>query len=338
MTRLKLAALIASLAIVALLIMAVDPDSLLAALERVPAGHALAGLALVQVQTVLSALRWRYTARRLGHPMGLGRAVADYYMGSGLNQLLPGGVAGDAARIYRSGQDHPGGWKRAATTVVLERLSGQLAFFLLTGVGLLAWPLVLAREIPLPMSLPPGLPGGASVGAAPAGDGGTTAAGLLTGGTAAAGLLTGGAILVAVLLAGLVILFRRRLAALGPDLRAAFWSDGAWLVQLGLSGLIVATYVAIFLIASDAVGAPLPPVAALTAIPLCLLTMLIPVGIGGWGTREAAAAALWPLFGFTAAEGVAASLVYGLLSLAGTALPGGLILVAALLARLRAPR
>ena len=65
------------------------------------------------------------------------------------------------------------------------------------------------------------------------------------------------------------------------------------------------------------------------------MTMLIPAGIGGWGTREAAAAALWPLFGLTGADGLSASLLYGLLSLLGVA-PQGLILLAVTLRRRRA--
>ena len=102
-------------------------------------------------------------------------------------------------------------------------------------------------------------------------------------------------------------------------------------MQAGLSALIVASYVLTFLLASDAVGATLPPIAAVTVVPLCLLTMLVPIGIGGWGTREAAATALWPLFGFTGAEGLAASLLYGVFSLAGTALPGLVVLAGSML-------
>ncbi len=98
---------------------------------------------------------------------------------------------------------------------------------------------------------------------------------------------------------------------------------------------MVGTYIMTFLIASDAIGAPLPLIAAVTVIPLCLLTMLIPIGIGGWGTREAAAAALWPLFGFTGAEGLAASLLYGLLSLVGAALPGIVVLVVSIISGAR---
>ncbi|MAM09080.1 MAG: hypothetical protein CML23_01180 [Rhizobiaceae bacterium] len=65
------------------------------------------------------------------------------------------------------------------------------------------------------------------------------------------------------------------------------------------------------------------------------MTMLIPAGAGGWGTREAAAAALWPLFGLTSAEGLSASLLYGLISLFGVA-PQGLVLLAVTLRHRRA--
>jgi hypothetical protein len=88
-----------------------------------------------------------------------------------------------------------------------------------------------------------------------------------------------------------------------------------------------------FMLASAAIGAPLPRLAAVTAIPLCLLMMLIPATIAGWGAREAAAAALWPLFGYPASDGVAASILYGILALVGAA-PGLAFILAALLKRL----
>ncbi|MFN3615200.1 MAG: UPF0104 family protein, partial [Rubrimonas sp.] len=83
---------------------------------------------------------------------------------------------------------------------------------------------------------------------------------------------------------------------------------------------------------SAAVGAPLGP-AALVVVPLTLTAMLIPVSVGGWGLREGAAAAVWPLAGFSAQAGLAASVAFGLLALVA-ALPG---LVVALRSA-RAPR
>lgn len=269
-------------------LMTMDLAPLWQALSRVSLGPLLAGLALVQLQIWLSALRWRFTAARLGQRIALSRAIGDYYLASLLNQSLPGGMAGDALRAYRQRQAGPGGWKVPAKAVLFERLSGQVAFFLLALVGLVFWPSMIAdaAQHVSPVSLALGL-------------------------------------LLAVIFA-LSLAFARRRAwgsGLADDLARTFLHQRAWMVQLGLSLIIVASYGATFFIASQAVGAALPLVALVTIIPLALLAMLIPAGLGGWGTREAAAMALWPLLGATPTEGLAASLVYGALSLAG-ALPG----------------
>lgn len=292
MLKFGVVALAAGLIVLALIFNAVDPRHVLEALRQVPPEAVCAALVLVQVQIVLSAIRWRFTANRLGHHIPLPRAIREYYLSSALNLVLPGGVSGDALRAYRSRTGAASGWKRPATAVLLERISGQAVFLLLTGCGLIAWPLLLSGRLPDTVS----------------------------------GLLWGLVLVVAGLAVGALIVARTRLsarlAALKPEMEAVFWRDGAFAVQVGLSVVITAGYVATFLIASAAVGAPLPAIAALTAVPLCLLTMLIPAGIGGWGTRELAAAALWPVFGFSAAQGLSASLLYGTLSLVGAALPG----------------
>lgn len=275
-------------------LMTMDLAPLWQALSRVSLGPLLAGLALVQLQIWLSALRWRFTAARLGQRIALSRAIGDYYLASLLNQSLPGGMAGDALRAYRQRQAGPGGWKVPAKAVLFERLSGQVAFFLLALAGLAFWPSMIADAAPRvsPVSLALGL------------------------------------LLLAVIFA-LSLAFARRRAwgsGLADDLARTFLHQRAWMVQLGLSLVIVASYGATFFIASQAVGAALPLVALVTIIPLALLAMLIPAGLGGWGTREAAAMALWPLLGATPTEGLAASLVYGALSLAG-ALPGLAVLL-----------
>ncbi len=82
-----------------------------------------------------------------------------------------------------------------------------------------------------------------------------------------------------------------------------------------------------FFIAAQATGSELPWVACLTVIPFSLVVMLIPTGFGGWGTREAAAMALWPMLGASSVDGIAASITYGWLSLAGAA-PGIVFLAA----------
>ena len=307
MRRYALLSAILCLALLAGLIAAMDPARLVKALSAVSAGHIVAAMGAVQIQIIASAWRWRFTAERLGHTIPLSIAIREYYVSSALNLVLPGGMAGDAFRAYRSRTEGQGGWKRPAAAVMLERLSGQMAFFLLAGIGLLVWPFFLTDHMPSRIS----------------------------------SLFWILSTLLAIALAlGLVVMLRakwmptwlqERMRVLGPELAAVFWQDRAWLIQAGLSLLIIGGYVATFLIASDAVNAPLPVVAAMTVIPLCLLTMLIPAGVGGWGTREAAAAALWPLFGFAASQGLAASLLYGLLSLVGAGIPGLILVGLALL-------
>jgi uncharacterized membrane protein len=49
--------------------------------------------------------------------------------------------------------------------------------------------------------------------------------------------------------------------------------------------------------------------------------MLVPLSVAGWGYREGAAAAVFPLIGASAAAGVSASVVFGAVML-GASLPG----------------
>lgn len=290
MPILRFLAPVALIALLAFLVSRTDFNALGSAFSQVSVFHVFAGLVLVQVQVVVSALRWRFTAIRLGEPIPISLAVSEYYVASFLNQSLPGGVAGDAIRAYRMRKAGNGGWKGPAKAVVFERLSGQFAFFVLAITGLFAWPLVLGGDEAGRQAL----------------------------------LLVLSFLLFAISLGITLVIAKRRFSAIrtiGEDVAEVFIRRGAIGAQCGFSVLAVGSYVATFFLASHAVGAPLPWVAGLTIIPLCLIAMLIPAGFGGWGTREAAAMALWPLLGATQTEGLAASLVYGGLSLAG-ALPG----------------
>ncbi len=70
-----------------------DLTALGQAFARISAGPVIAGLCLVQLQVILSALRWRFTAGRLGQVINAPRAIREYYVASLLNQSLPGGWA-----------------------------------------------------------------------------------------------------------------------------------------------------------------------------------------------------------------------------------------------------
>lgn len=267
-----------ALALLALLWQMADGRAALARLMAADPLWLAIAFAALHGQTVLSALRWRLTAGALGMPMGRGHAVREYYMAQAVNQTLPGGILGDAARAVRArGQ---AGLPRAAGAVVLERLAGQGALVAALGLG-------LCLMDPLPPALLPAtaIPLGALLGLA---------------------------------------LF----AALRHHPRAApLWQAASralfalWPQQAALSLAIVALNLAAFAFAARSTGTSLGLAQTLTLIPLILFAMLLPLSIGGWGWREGAAAALFPLAAATPAAGLAASAAFGALVLAA-ALPG----------------
>ncbi|MDX1634877.1 MAG: hypothetical protein R3280_09585, partial [Marinobacter sp.] len=143
--------------------------------------------------------------------------------------------------------------------------------------------------------------------------------------------------LVPALLVLLALVFRvpllRYLRRLGRDLHRALLAWPAFAVQLAASGLIVASYLAVFLALAAGLGAGLEGDAAgldwARLLPLCaalLLAMALPMTIAGWGVREGVAALLWPLAGLPAEQGVALGVAYGLLVLVSS-LPGVLVLL-----------
>ncbi|MCL3883238.1 lysylphosphatidylglycerol synthase transmembrane domain-containing protein [Marivita sp. GX14005] len=258
----------------------------------------LAFLAL-SLQTVLSALRWRLTARQLGITLGAGHAIAEYYLAQIVNQSLPGGMVGDAGRAVRArGQ---AGLIASGQAVVFERLAGQIAMFAALALGFGAtlllpggfdWP----RWLAVPVAL------------------------LLAGGAAlpfvfyAATRLPGGA--------------GRAAGRLWQALRVALASRRALPGQVGLSIGTAMCNLAAFAFCARAVGISLDPAAIAALVPLILFTMLIPISISGWGLREGAAAALLPLAGASASAALAASVAFGLVFIAAV-LPGLVFLLRA---------
>jgi hypothetical protein len=91
----------------------------------------------------------------------------------------------------------------------------------------------------------------------------------------------------------------------------AVFARGVWPWQLGLSLGTVAANLLAFAACAAAVGVWLSPLAIMVILPLVLFTMLLPLTIGGWGLREGAAVALFPLAGATGADGFAASACFG---------------------------
>ena len=88
------------------------------------------------------------------------------------------------------------------------------------------------------------------------------------------------------------------------------------------SVVALAGYAVLFLVAASATGSSPPP----SVVLLVLLAAAVPLNVGGWGPREGAAAWAYATAGLGAAQGLAASVAYGVLALVA-ALPGVLVLL-----------
>ena len=279
--------------LLAVLAYLVDVSAVLDRLRAMDARWVAVAVAVGVGQTVLSAWRWRFTAGRLGLSLAFSDALGEYYRGIFLNQVLPGGVIGDASRAWRHASRARRDWGPAVRAVILERVSGQgvMAVFAMISFVALSSRLWPGARWPAPSLL-----------------------------------------LGMVALGGLAWWTRRRepagTSASGVflrDARQALLARDALAVQLLTSVIIVGSYVVTYLCAARAVGVETAWWELAVLVPPVLIAMLVPLSVGGWGLREGAAAALWGAVGLPSADGVAISVAYGLVVLLGT-LPGAYLI------------
>lgn len=256
----------------------------------------LASFLALTLQTVLSAMRWQLTAAQLGIKLPQLHALREYYLAQMVNQAVPGGVVGDAARAVRS-RDQVG-LMGSGQAVVFERLAGQIAMFVTMACAFLAtllapggfeWPAWLVPPVLLVILI---------------------------------GVLSPFAFFMATRLPGRI---GNSLRGLRQALATTLTSRHVLPRQIALSLGTTFCNLAAFAFCAQAVGLTLQPIIVLALVPLILFTMLIPLTISGWGVREGAAAALLPLAGASASEGFAASVAFGLVLLVAV-LPGFLAL------------
>ena len=260
----------------------------------------LLALAISIAQVVVLAWRWSFTARRLGVDLPFLVAWREYYLSIFLNQVLPGGIAGDVTRAWRQARsrDHlREASGPAVRAVVFERLSAQVVMTTVAVLSLLFLPVTVGRNS-----------GSVMVGA---------------------GLLSAGIVVA-------VFVWVHRQSSVGSltgrviaEVGAAHLSPSAFTAQLISAIIVVSTYLITYLVAAKAVGVETPPLVLLPLVGPVLMSMLIPVTVAGWGLREGVAAILWGAVGLTVGDGVVVSVAYGLLVLLGS-LPGAGLLLASM--------
>ena len=264
-----------------------DPARVLAQLRQAHVGWLLAGLAAAVASNVVSALRWRALARWLGADVSVRDATRWYFQAIGLNALLPGAVLGGdlyrAVVLRRAGQ----ATLASSWSVVLDRVSGLWMLCAIGGLGAALCADVLAPWLRLPA--------GAFAALMLAG----TALWLATPWTLPALLRRWGVRWLAPL----------RAAAQRPDFnRQMGWQALASAAVQVLSAAALAA-------GGLALSVQLPLAAWAFAIAPVFLMAALPVSVGGWGTREAAAVASLAPFGVAAPAAVGVGVIYGLYAL-----------------------
>lgn len=242
--------------------------------------------ALVPAQVGLAAWRWRWVGRALDCDPGPG-AWREVALAQALNQVLPGGIAGDAVRAWRSSRGGENGVADVVSGVVLERWAGQLTGALVAVLGLALWQRIHFTPAPA---------------------------------------LAWAVVLVTALALSSVLVVPPQVpwvGHLGARARRLAGHPARWPV-LGASAVLMVSFLLALVVCAEALGRPLG-LGALTAGPLLLLAMAVPLSVGGWGPRELVAAMVLPTLGWTPAEAVALSTLYGVGGLLG-ALPGLLVL------------
>ncbi|CAM5326924.1 hypothetical protein GCM10010261_18860 [Streptomyces pilosus] len=291
---------LAGVAILAVLFWRLGTGAFVDGIRRIDGPTVLAALGIGLVTTVFSAWRWALVARGIGIRLPLGAAVADYYRALFLNAALPGGVLGDVHRAVRHGKD-AGDLGRGVRAVVLERTAGQLALFAAGTVVLVTMPSPVREEVR--QALP----------------------------VVGLGVVGAGAVVLA-------LRMNRAPGAARPgrgrgwgtrmlgEARVGLCSRRSAPGVLASSVVVLAGYVAMFVLAAEVAGVRASVGELLPLAVLALLAMGLPLNVGGWGPREGVTAWAFGAAGLGAGPGLTVAVVYGVLSLAAS-LPGAVVLV-----------
>ena len=269
-----------------------NPAQVWAQLRLVDMSWLLLGLSTAVASNVVSALRWRILARWLDLGLGPINALRWYFQAIGLNTLLPGAVVGgDVYRVWML-RANGASVSAASLVVIFDRISGLWILCALGGVGAVLCAPTLAPWL-----------------------------GWSTSGFVLLVLLATAAWLaLAYMLPRLPVnRMPRRLGALH-----VIFQKHDYIQQLNMQALL-STAVQLLSAAALAAGALAlgvrqpPAVWIFVSAPIFLMAAL-PVSVGGWGTREAAAVAALAPFAVAPATAVGVGLIYGVYALAQGAL------------------
>lgn len=269
------------------LAVSVDGPLLWTMMTRLPAAALLAAFALHFGIILLLAWRWRIIVHACGRSVTYDMAIRLTFTATFFNMILPLSVGGDIGRVWlarQAGIDLATG----TTVAVLDRLSGVLALAILLGISSLALP---TDHLPLELRL--------------------------------AMVLCLPAMLIGLWLLSSLSEFGARqrpwlgwLERVSAKMKSFVHHPAAMRFALlpSLAGHVMAVLV-LFVIAKG-LGMTLSLNDALLLGPVILLATMLPLSIGGWGLREAAAIVVLSAAGIASEQALAMALMFGVTQLA----------------------
>jgi len=280
---------VVTLLLLALLFRKVDYAATLRHLRDITPLTAVVSLVVLNAGIALANARWRIVLQSVG------RTFTDWYLfrlnlvGQFFNQALPSTVGGDGMRVwllYRDGCS----FAEAINSVLIDRLTG---FAVLGTMSLYGLPTLVERTLAIPK--------------------GRTIAGIVV-------MIIALCVVFYVLARGRTRLAKFRggrfIAQIIADMLflAARPGVSAKIILLSI-GAQVSAFVVIWLILRD-LGADVSVIGVMIVAPVVLLLLVAPISIAGWGLREGLFVIGFGLFNVPEDIALAASIVFGLITLA----------------------
>lgn len=274
----------------------VDLGQVAAKLRAIQVSWAVAAVAALMSQLLLTGIRWYYVGQLVGAKINLRPALRLILIGQFFNQVLPSSIGGDGVRAWLASREGISG-RRAVVSIICDRV-----------VGLVVLTVIVAATLPLLIFVD-----GAHI--------------------PSIGMLAFIVSVVAVL--GLLILFllgeklsdwlmkfrfSRPLGVLVRDLHIVLFTSMKSFWIIGLTLLVQPMVVLVVYLCARALNIELGITHALL-LPLILLISMVPVSLAGWGVRESAMVVGLGFTGIAAPDALAISVTFGLTQIV-VGLPG----------------
>ncbi len=285
-----------SIALLVLALRKVDFSDVAARIDLATLWWLILAVVAVVLQVFFGAMRWRGIAHVCGASLTIGHAFRLNMIAAFFNQALPSSVGGDAMRVWFVGRSGAG-WRAAGYSVLIDR-----------AIGLAVLALLIAASLPWSLRLIADPQGRAAL--------------LLTDAAAIAGgigFLVLGFLRWRWLARWQIVQHAQACSEIAGRLIVSR-IHGPSLVVLSLLVNVLNAVIAWAVIRS--IGADVSFAQLFLLIPPVMLVTTMPISIAGWGVREATMALAFGYAALRPEDGVAASLLFGIVNFVAGALGG----------------